>query len=133
MRTLAGLGLVLIVLLPVSASAETLLQQALKELNTQAVPAPQTRMKNSGMWVGGLVLSGAGGYMLGYGLAMERGAYCTTIGRSVLCEEEGENKNLLIGAGAALTAAGIWMAYVGGQRVAVSPSIGGVRVRVNLK
>src|SRR5688500_9499399 len=103
--------LIMALAVPSSASAETLLQQALKEMNasTQSSSAPRTRMKNSGMWVGGLVMSGAGGFMLGRGLTMKQETLCVGSFNVAYCEEYGGSKNLLLVSGAALTGVGIWL------------------------
>lgn len=98
----------------------------------QSPPATQTRMKNSGMWVGGLVMSGVGGYMLGYGLAVKQETICAGAGNLVYCEEYGKNKVTLIAGGAGFAALGIWLAHVGGERVSVAPSLDGIRVDLNV-
>ena len=97
-----------------------------------AQPIPKTRMKNSGMYVGGLVLSGVGGFMLGRGIVMEKGAVCAGGFGIVACEEVGSSKNLLILGGAALAGTGILLVALGGKRVSVSPSLSGVTVRFNV-
>jgi len=90
----------------------------------QAAPAPpKTRMKSVGLYATGIALAGVGGYMLGYGLAMESGASCfVDYYGYAYCEEIGKNRNLYIGAGAALSAAGLWMGYAGSRRVTVAPT-----------
>ena len=121
---------------PSVVTAETLaesVQRAARALASAQGPAPaRTRMNNSGMYVGGLVLSGAGGFLLGRGIATKRETLCYGSGGATYCEEFGSNKNALIFGGAAMAGAGIWLASVGGRRVSVSPSLNGVAVRFNM-
>lgn len=98
----------------------------------QSPPATQTRMKNSGMYVGGLVMSGVGGYMLGYGLSLKQETVCATSRNVIYCEEYGKNKVALITGGAGIAALGFWLAHVGGERVSVAPSLDGIRVDLNV-
>ena len=115
-----------------SAMAETLTEAARRSVQAAAkVQAPrpaQTRMKNSGMYVGGIVMSGVGGFMLGRGTATKRETVCVGSFSITYCEEYGANKIAMIGGGAALAGAGIWLATIGGEKVVVSPSLTGISV-----
>jgi len=121
--------------LPAFAQSGPIARQATVLASASAAPAaaPKTRMKNSGMYVGGIAVAGLGGGLLGYGLSMEHGAVCLGL-YFIACEEYGANKTMYILSGAALAGAGITLSYLGSRRVEVAPapSLTGAIVRYNV-
>ena len=81
------------------------------------VSAPALVRQNPELYWGGNVVAAIGGGMLGWGLGMGDATVACTAGRTVICTETNGNRALWIGGGAALAAAGIAMAAIGGKRV----------------
>lgn len=105
---------------PIAVSASKALAQEAKPVEVK------TKRRSDALFWGGEVMSGVGGFMLGYGLVMKHDVSCVVLFGIVACEETGANKNMLIGTGAALTAGGLAMSFYGGKRFAVAPSRNGI-------
>ena len=79
------------------------------------------------------MVSSAGAYLFGWGLGMgDAVEQCTVAGRApftvVTCTQYGQDRAMYLAVGGGLMATGIIMSAIGGKRVAITPTLGGVRV-----
>lgn len=129
------LSAIALVLVASSASAQTLvpaspLAASIAAASTQPVVV-RTERRNPEMYWGGLMLSGMGGFTLGYALTMQHDVTCVNFGTVVTCQETGANRGALIGVGVAAIGAGWALTGYGGKRVAVAPTRNGIVGRVS--
>ena len=102
--------------IPMLASAQ--------EKKAEPVQATQTQMANRDLYVGGLIMSGIGGAMMGWGLGSpSESVYCYSGRVTTSCYSEGANKGLWILGGAGVAGAGLVMAALGAKKVSVAPMI----------
>ena len=116
-----------------SAGAQSLAGLAARPLEAgitaaaaQTTPSVRTERRNAEMYWGGLMLSGLGGFTLGYALTMQHDVTCVNFGAFVTCQETGANRGALIGIGAVAIGAGWALSGYGGKRVAVAPTRNGI-------
>lgn len=131
----------LAIALPTNAFADTLLQQAVmnvKKMNSQSASSAQaTEQRSPEMVAAGITAASAAGYALGKGLGMKSETECLASSYRTLgadyCSSMGSERNLWLVTGVLGLATGVAGVLYGMQRVAVAPSLTGVRVTFRVK